>query len=102
MLHSCWNVCKSKKLVDQDFYSKFSSQFGFDALNTQFWFRFKILITNNMQWYKTPGYVNYFAYLFVRQWLYESWWQSENRFVQSYETINPERCIVSSLGKFEF
>ena len=36
------------KLVDQGFYSKFSPEFGFDALNKSFLFRLKILNSNNM------------------------------------------------------
>ena len=43
-LQSWWYVCMSRclliistwKLVDQGFYSKFSSEFGFDALNSLF------------------------------------------------------------------
>ena len=52
------------KLIDQDFYPQFpmSLDWRFEyAIVAQI----QILIPNNVQWYRTPGDVNCFAYLSV-------------------------------------
>ena len=38
------------KMVDQGFYSKFSSKLWFDPLNAPFLFGFIVLISNNVHW----------------------------------------------------